>query len=364
MASRRETKEQQREVEQKLRSLLSGGALKSGAMLPSVSDLAQEHGVSRYIAHRALQTVEGEGLFQAVPKVGSFARNPSRATASHVMLTDEGSLHPYREELQMGFESRVAGYGGTVLEVSATSTTWRQLPIEGAFSLVREERLDLVGAFGVLDVEVPCVRIGSHWRAGERLDLVSFDNEDGGFQATRHLIEGGFKSIAFIGVHVPLDTSAKEWSQERENGWRRALREAGLAYHGLAFGPDSEADDSEGARRIGHSGARWLLHRGDVRALVAANDAVAIGIIDALREASVPGAEWPALVAFDNSEHARRLNITSLRLPWNDLGQEAADLLWGRVQGRLVLAPQHRAIPMRLIPRLSCRHGWPLLGGV
>lgn len=359
MASRRETQEQQKGVEQALRGLL-GGPMKSGAMLPSVSDLAQEHGVSRYIAHRALQTVCEEGLFRAVPKVGSFASPQTGATASHVVLADEVSPHPYRVELQSGFDSRIAWHGGAALELSASSGAWRELAIEGAFLLVREERLEAVASLGLLHADVPCVRIGSHWREGERLDLVSFDNEDGGYRATRHLLSRGFRSIAFVGAHSLAEgKSAKEWSGEREQGWRRALHEAGLPYHGMAFHPETEADDGQGARSVGYALSKVLLARADVRALVAASDAVALGIIDALRERGISQSQWPAMVAFDNSEEARRLGITSLRLPWNELGGEAADLLWSRASGALPSKRQHRAVPMRLIPRLSCREVWP-----
>ena len=335
-------------------------------MLPSVSEIAQQHGVSRYIAHRALQTVEEEGLFFAVPKVGSFAGTfESGAVPSQVFLTDDVSVHPYRADIQIGFDSRVASRSGVALslELSQACDSWRELSVSGVFLLVREERLDLLSSRGPFDERVPMVRIGSQWREGEKCDLVSFDDEDGGFRATRHLIERGFKSIAFLGVHVPtLGSSAKEWSSEREIGWRRALREAGLPFHGLAFRPQSESDDdAQGASRIGREVGFEMLRRGDVRGVVAANDAVAMGLLDALRETNVPRDDWPAIVAFDNSEAARRHNITSLHLPWNEIGREAADLLWSRTRGQLPPQPQHRAVPMRLIPRLSCREKWPSL---
>jgi DNA-binding LacI/PurR family transcriptional regulator len=366
MASRRETRQQQQGVEQALRALVSGGGRQLGVMLPSVSDIAQEHGVSRYIAHRALQIVGEEGLLHAVPKVGSFAGNSDAGMEmSQVFLTDEASLHPYRADIQIGFDSRVAARGAAALslELSAVSGSWRQLPVGGVFLLAREERLDALALDGPFTSSAPSVRIGSRWREGERFDLVSFDDEDGGFRATRHLIERGFKSIAFLGVHVPsLASSAKEWSGQREEGWRRALREAGLPFHGMAFWPRRESNDDEGgAKGIGRFLGREMLGRGDVRAVVAANDAVAMGLLQSLREAGVPRDEWPAIVAFDNSEAARRDNITSIHLPWDEIGREAADLLWSRLQGQLPPEPQHRAVAMRLIPRLSCREKWPSL---
>ena len=365
MASRQETREQQKSVEQSLRALLVGGALKPGAMLPTVSSVAQQHGVSRYIAHRALQTVEAEGLFHAVPKVGSFAGQGAKQGAPfQVFLVDDVSPHPYGTEIQLGFDSRVAARGGVALslELSQASESWREMDVSGVFALVREERLDAVNWRGSFGDDVPFVRIGGLWRPNERLDLLSFDNEDGGYRAAHHLIERGFKSIAYLGVHAATAGSiAKEWSAERESGWVRALREAGLPHHGMAFWPAVEADDAQGARNIGRSVAREMLRRGDVRGVVAANDAVALGLIDALFDANVPRDEWPAIVAFDNSAEARRHNITSLHLPWEEIGREAADLLWNRSQGRLPAEPQHSAVAMRLIPRLSCRENWPAL---
>lgn len=364
MANRQETREQQKSVEQALRALLVGGSLKPGEMLPTVSAVAQQHGVSRYIAHRALQVVEAEGLFHAVAKVGSFAGTGESQSASfQVFLIDDASLHPYATEIQIGFDSRVAARGGVALslELSQANDSWRDLKIDGAFLLVREERLDDVLWRGLFDESVPLVRIGGLWREGERLDLLSFDNEDGGYRATNHLIERGCKSIAYLGVHVsPLASSAKEWSSERERGWARALRKAGLPYHAMAFSPREEAnDDAAGARAIGRGFADELLNRGDIRGVVAANDAVALGLIDALCESNVPRDEWPTIVAFDNSPAARRHNITSLHLPWDEIGREAADLVWSRAHNQLPPERQHSSVPMRLIPRLSCREKWP-----
>lgn len=369
MASRQETREQQQGVEQSLRALLVGGALKPGAMLPTVSAVAQQHGVSRYIAHRALQAVETEGLFRAVPKVGSFAgQGESENAPCQVFLIDDASPHPYATEIQIGFDSRVASRGGVALslELSQANDSWRDLKVDGAFLLVRAERLDDISWRGLFDESVPLVRIGGQWRPNEHLDLLSFDDEGGGYRATNHLIERGFKSIAYLGVHAaPLASSAKEWSSERESGWARALGEAGLPYHGMAFCPVEEAnDDAAGAHEIGRGFANELLHRGDIRGVVAANDAVALGLIDALCQANVPRDEWPAIVAFDNSPAARRHNITSLHLPWDEIGREAADLVRSRAHDQLPPQRQHRAVPMRLIPRLSCRENWPTLSQV
>ena len=103
-----------------------------------------------------------------------------------------------------------------------------------------------------------------------------------------------------------------------------------------------------------------LVRAGEVTAVVAANDASAASLLALLEREEVPEARWPALVGFDADPGAGRHWFTSLRLPWDELGRHAADLLWERAQGALPPNPQHREVAMRLIPRLSSRPQWRL----
>lgn len=112
----------------------------------------------------------------------------------------------------------------------------------------------------------------------------------------------------------------------------------------------------------GASDIRWRGRCSDGAMGVAANDAVVMGLLDALREARGPRDGWPGIVSFDNSQAARRHNITSLHLPWDELGREAVDLLWSSAHNHWPSVPQHRAVSMRLIPRLSFRQRWPSFG--
>jgi DNA-binding LacI/PurR family transcriptional regulator len=106
---------------------------------------------------------------------------------------------------------------------------------------------------------------------------------------------------------------------------------------------------------------RRLLRTG-ATAVVAANDRVALGLLRALRESSLPEYQWPSIVGFDDDPELAAHLVTSLRLPWDELGRAAADLLWERSRGQLEGAATHRRVPMRLIPRLTCRKDWSATG--
>ena len=55
-----------------LREQIASGALAPGGLVPSITRLSQEYGVSRNTAVKALQTLAREGLTYRVPGWGTF----------------------------------------------------------------------------------------------------------------------------------------------------------------------------------------------------------------------------------------------------------------------------------------------------
>ena len=200
---------------------------------------------------------------------------------------------------------------------------------------------------------------------------VSFDNTEGGRQAAQHLLGLGHRRIAFLALHGAHDEAGEfRWSGEREAGWREALQQAGESTAGLAFHPPRTAqiafEEQTAAARLA---AEALAQRRDISAVVAANQSAMRGLFQALRAAEIPEALWPAVVGFDGisvdvaDRSAAAHVVTALRLPWELIGQSAAELLWERQQGRLCGAPQQRWVQMRLIPRLTSHHDWSHAAG-
>jgi DNA-binding LacI/PurR family transcriptional regulator len=133
------------------------------------------------------------------------------------------------------------------------------------------------------------VRWGSS-REDEIGATVSSDNEEGGFEATTHLLQQGRRQIAFIGTAGDGFPEV----QERFRGYCRALRAAGIE-------PDRRLRaDAAPSECDGRAAVAQLIANGvEFDAIFAASDVAAIGAMHALQQAgrSVPDI---AVVGFDD----------------------------------------------------------------
>lgn len=373
MATRRETTQRRLAMKDALRQSCRNGTLAPGAMLPSVRELSAQYGLSLDVISQSLQKLVQEGLLYTVPRVGTFVGQPQTARASfYLMLHTPQSLLPDQlSQLQAGFEERIAQRGGASLALPlATALEYRHrgdLPaLEGVFDFAYQPRD--VETWGEMR-DIPRVGFAGRIEDPAHTDVVSFDDLDGGRQATQHLLRLGHRRIAYLGLHSQQvsqrDKTTRIWSVLREAGWRQALEQAGCTCDGLAYHLPAEPahGDYEAEIQAVCEAAVPLAGRPDITAVVAANDRTAVGLFEALQAGDVPSAHWPAVVGFDNLPAANGHVISSLRLPWEELGQVAADLLWERSHGQLSGAPQRRQVPMRLISRLTSRVDWPLLNG-
>ena len=82
-----------------------------------------------------------------------------------------------------------------------------------------------------------------------------------------------------------------------------------------------------------------------------------MGLLDALREAGIPASRWPALLTFDSLSSEVAV-VSCMRQPWDELGREAAQILWERATGRRTGPQGQNLVTMQTIPRLTCRPDW------
>jgi len=156
---------------------------------------------------------------------------------------------------------------------------------------------------------VPCCTIGPP-RPG--LASLSVDNTTGVWELTRHLIERhGRRRIAFI-------TGPNNESAQRLEGYRTALEECGVGYDERLVVAGDFTPPS-GARAIA---ALLSRERGGCDGIVAGNDWMALGALDALTNRGVRVPEDVALIGFDDIEPARFVTppLTTVRQPPRKLG--------------------------------------------
>jgi DNA-binding LacI/PurR family transcriptional regulator len=177
---------------------------------------------------------------------------------------------------------------------------------------------------------------------GEIGATVSSDNEQGGFEATAHLLGQGRRRIAFIGTGGPGFPEV----QERMRGYCRALRSAGIE-------PDDRLRlDAAPREEDGRTAVAQLLAGGvDFDAIFAASDIAAIGAMHALQLAgrSVPET---AVVGFDDIP-AASLASPPLTTVTQDARRAAEALIDTLVRSIETGAADDQVLPVRLTIRDS-----------
>ena len=173
---------------------------------------------------------------------------------------------------------------------------------------------------------------------------VCIDNAVGVQEMTRHLIERhGRKRVAFI-------AGRGHESEERQRGYERALRDAGLtpAPELIHLGDYS----SESGRA---AAARWC---GDGElacdGIVAANDWMASGALEVLQERGIRVPEQVSVTGFDDIDRSSFMSppLTTIRQPPRFLGSEAVTLVAELITESLV----ERHVSVRTFPQIrrSC----------
>jgi LacI family transcriptional regulator len=168
---------------------------------------------------------------------------------------------------------------------------------------------------------------------------VSVDNEKCGYLATRHLLELGHRSIGYIG-----DLPGVSLADERLAGYRRALEQRDIAFDESLVVPGDFYQES------GSAAMRRLLDEADRRptAVFAANDLMALGVIEALEQEGLRVPEDVSVVGCDNipNLHLYRVPLTSVALPSLKIGHLAAEKIIGVLEGddrlpaQMVLEPE------------------------
>lgn len=370
MATRREVSKQKLALSSALREQCRLGRLMPGEPAPPLRQLAEDFSISTRVVNQVLQDLIAEGLFYMVPRVGTFVGRPRVLNAEFylMLLPDEYGLSAKEDmvQIQHGFEERIAEKGNASIVMPlhralASREAGELPPLVGLFDMAyHPESKHHWGASG----DLARVGFGGRIEDAAKSDEISYDDEGGGRLAARHLMDLGHCNIAFLALH-PQSGQAGEliWSREREEGWRQALETCNLSTQEMVFYPSALQHNPREQRRAGLHLGKQIFSRPEITAVVAANDFAAAGLLEAARAGGLPPERWPSVVGFDNRATANGHLVTSLRLPAEQLGRSAADLLWERRQGHLSGKPVHRRVAMRLISRLTSRRDWSMVAG-
>ncbi|MCB0256726.1 MAG: substrate-binding domain-containing protein [Anaerolineae bacterium] len=181
---------------------------------------------------------------------------------------------------------------------------------------------------------------------GWDVDSVIGDSLSGARALVSHLVSLGHRRIAVLAGPEGTATAT-----DRVTGYRIALAEAGIAEDArlIRFGEFKALSGEHMMAQVLDSGA-------EPTAVFAANNVIAMGVLDELEHRGLRVPQDLALVCFDDLPNTSRLFpfLTVAVQPAYEIGANAAQLLLSRLEAKVPLQPRHVVLPTRLIVRYSC----------
>jgi DNA-binding LacI/PurR family transcriptional regulator/signal transduction histidine kinase/ActR/RegA family two-component response regulator len=180
----------------------------------------------------------------------------------------------------------------------------------------------------------------------EGIPCVAIDNSKGMCEALIHLIEvHGYRRIAFV-----RGPQGNVEAEDRYRVYTEVLAEYGIPFDPALVAPGNFQIES------GQEAIDLLLDQRRVtfEALVAADDEMAHGALEALQRRGIQVPNEVAIVGFDDIQKSRYFNppLTTVRQPIYQLGWRAAEMAWLQLQGETI--PERLLLPTALVVRQSC----------
>jgi LacI family transcriptional regulator len=318
-------------------------ALKAEVSVTTVSHVVND---TRHVSPKVRERVE-----LAIRELGyvpnAMARSLKSNTTSTLGMLIPNSSNPYFAEIVRIVEDRCFGAGYTLVLCNTDDEPHRQSVY---LKVLAERRIDglIVVSTGDDDslvkqlhgLRMPTVLVDREI-ADPACDLVETAHMQGGLLAVRHLLSLGHKRIACIGGPVGVMPS-----EQRIEGWRMALAEAGAT-------PNADAllwrggFTSQGGYEAMHA---ILRTEQKPSAVFVCNDLMAIGALRAAHESGVHVPDELSIVGFDDIELSAYTSppLTTVAQPKERIGALAVDMLLERVGGKrrdarkVVLQPELR----------------------
>ena len=294
------------------------------------ADVARYAGVSTAVVSYVLNNgpkpvavLTKERVLDAVRVLGyrpnAAARALSKGSADMFGLVVHDNRSPFFAELCHTLDQRGTQAGRSLLIVNSdrtqadTAEQLRDLASRQISGLIISVALTASEQALVESLRLPTVVIGPFGET-DALPAVSVDLAAGTRAAVEHLIEHGYQVIAFVGSAARYDA--------RERGWADALSAAQLK-RGLLIHTSFTYEGGYAA------GVRLAEASPRPRAVFAASDQIAIGMLAALRERGVRVPEDIAVASFDGITAADYVwpRLTTAVQPLDQIADAAISVL-------------------------------------
>jgi LacI family transcriptional regulator len=331
----------------------------------TIGDIAQRLGVSKSTVSRGLAgssriSAETRRRIQGAAKSLHYepnylARGLSKKKTLAVGVILEDIMNPFFTEVAKGIQTVLAGRGYTMLLTSSgyvpkteleLTRTMLRYKVDGV--LITPVAADSESVRLLRSRHVPFFMMNE--KTDDRgVNWIDSDNLAGGVLAAEHLLGLGHRRFLVLRNDVLRGT------RDRFEGLRATLEGRGLPMDGQVV-LDGAVSRQEGAELV--AGFLAAAGRPDLpTAVVACNDAVAIGAMEALHERGIRVPDDVSVIGYDDiyMDAFLRVPLTTVHQAKFRMGQIAASGLLAVLDGTEAPGGRQFLIKPRLVIRESCR---------
>lgn len=331
----------------------------------TINDIAKMAGVSKSTVSRALNGTgyiseeKKQKILQLVKTHNYFpdskAVNLTTKKTMTIGLVLPSVSGPFYGEVIQGVEEVLSANKYFTMFMTFDSELSSEKTRERYISLVSSKRVDGIIIFDpevnestvekIMKFEIPTVYLGEDIN-GMNVDTILVDNFNGAYSVTEHLIKvHGHKKIAFItGPAKSFDGA------ERLRGYKYALERNNIKFDANFICRGDFTKDS------GKNAVEICLRSG-ATAIFAANDEMALGVVEELERKRINVGKEIAVVGFDDVFWSRYIHppLTTVHQPMHSIGKMAAKTILDRINSNdVVKSPMRIVLSTRLILRNSC----------
>ncbi|MBD8193851.1 LacI family DNA-binding transcriptional regulator [Pseudomonas fluorescens] len=323
----------------------------------TMDDVASRAGVSTStVSHvlngtRKVSPATVQAVQRAIQALGyipnTLARSLARSSTNTIGVAISALSNHYFSETVHAIETECAKHGYMMLFVDTHDDPEQELRVVTALHHRRVDGIVLAPSNGSMALEylqaneIPAVLVDR--MMSEQFDQVGVENAQPTQALIEHLVAHGHRRIAFIAGRAGFSTT-----DERVAGYKAALQAAGLVFDAQLL--VNGGSNTEPARQ---ATVQLLRLAAPPTAIMAGNNLMTLGAMQALREAQIEVPGQMALVGFDDFDWADFFvpRLSLIAQPVQALGARAVDLLLQRMA-----SPSSPPQSVRLAPTLQLRN--------
>ncbi len=272
-----------------------------------------------------------EALNYATPRNRNRASQQglNKVALVHFLSPDQEFADPYYVGLRLGIERRCAALKVETIKVYHTDSMPDAALLNSASGVIaigRQSREEIAW----IQQHNRNIVFADFPPPGDEYDSVDCNLELATRKLLKALTEMGYRRIAFVGWVEGIDVVTQKEREKRCQAYTNWMIEAGMYDPTICL---TESNNEQSGYRL----TRTILsqpNRAD--ALITCNDNIAVGAYRAIHELGLRIPEDIAVASYNDISVAQFMNppLSTVRLPSEEIGETAVDVLLERIAGR------------------------------